>query len=99
VDIQGTQLLVLTGILNRTLSGPVAGRFTVTATVNGHPTTVWKGTILGFVEALIFTGRAVAHGTGPYAGQTLMLSFHERPATPTSPNPEVFDLTGFLVRH
>jgi hypothetical protein len=99
VDIQGTQLLVLTGALDETLSGPVAGHFTVTVIADGQPTVVWQGTIYGFVKALSFTGWAIAHGTGPYAGQTLTLAFQERPATPTNPNPEVFDLAGFLARH
>lgn len=98
VTIVGTQTLVLTGVLDATLSGPVAGRFTVTALVNGQHTTLWDGTIHGVIRALSFTGRAVARGAGPSAGQHLTLLYQERPATPDNPNPEVFDLTGFIVR-
>lgn len=98
VTIHGSQLLVLNGVLDQSLSGPVAGRFIVTAEINGRPTTIWEGAIHGVVNALIFTGRAIAHGEGPYAGQKLLLEFRERPATPSNPNPEVFDLTGFMTR-
>jgi hypothetical protein len=98
VDISGSQQLVLTGVLDRTLSGPVAGRFSVTAVVNGRPATIWEGAIHGRIRSLSFTGRAIAHGEGPYAGQKLVLHFLERPATPENPNPEVFDLTGTVTR-
>ena len=98
VDIVGSQQVVLYGVLDQTLSGPVAGSFTITAELDGQPTTIWKGTIHGVVDALIFTGQASAHGMGPYAGQRLTLYFQERAATPETPNPEVFDLAGFLSR-
>jgi len=98
VLITGSQIVVLNGVVDQTLSGPVAGSFTVTSDVNGGGATIWSGTVHGFVEGLIFTGRAVAQGQGPYAGQKLTLYFQERPATPENPNPEIFDLAGFLTR-
>jgi hypothetical protein len=99
VSIEGAQRVVLTGVLDETLSGPVAGRLTVTAVVNGQATTIWEGTIHGVLAGLSFIGRAVAHGAGPYTGQRLTLEYRERPATPTNPNPEVFALSGVLTRH
>src|SRR6478672_5548546 len=69
IHVVGTQLIVLNGVLDATLSGPVAGSLTVTVDVSGNPVTVWQGTVHGRVIGLIFTGQAVAHGVGRYAGQ------------------------------
>ena len=81
-----------------TPSGPAAGRSPITAVVDGRPTTVREGTIHAFLDALHFTGRAVARGAGPYAGQRLSPDYRERPATPEPPDPAVFDLAGVIAR-
>ena len=98
ISITGTQVIVLNGVLDATLSGPVAGSLTVTVDERGESIVVWQGTIHGRVDALIFTGQAVARGVGPHAGQQLKLTYQERPATPGVPNPEVFDLAGAVAR-
>jgi hypothetical protein len=96
ISIKGAEVIVLNGVLDATLSGPVAGTLTIATGITPESTTLWQGTIHGRVNALIFTGQAVAHGVGPYAGQHLKLTYQERPATPGNPNPEIFDLTGVL---
>ncbi len=97
VDIQGTQVLVLTGVVDETFSGPLAGSFVVTKDVGGVETLIWAGSVHGRLEQLSFTGQVVAQGQGPYAGLKLKLHMQEIPGTPDNPNPEVFDLTGSIL--
>ena len=92
--IQGTQVLVLNGVLDKTGSGPIAGRFTVKADVDGVEAVIWKGTVHGVLEGLHFTGKITAHGRGPYAGLILMLDVKE---IETPEPPEVFALTGYIL--
>ena len=93
--IQGTQLLVLNGVLDATGSGPIAGRFTVKAEdVDGVETVIWEGTVHGALEGLHFIGHITAHGQGPYAGLILMLDIEEIAPTETM---EVFELTGSIL--
>jgi hypothetical protein len=92
--IQGTQVLVLNGVLDETESGPIAGRFTVTAEVDDVETVIWKGTIHGTLEGLHFIGHITAHGRGPYAGLILTLDVEEIAPTETT---EKFELTGSIL--
>jgi hypothetical protein len=88
---QGTQVLVLNGVLDQTNSGPIAGRFTV---VDGVGTVIWEGTVHGVLDELHFTGEITAHGRGPYAGLILTLKVVE---TKPPETPEKFDLTGSIL--
>lgn len=97
IDIQGNQVLVLTGILDETLSGPASGSFVVTSDVGGAETVIWAGSVHGYLEQLSFNGQVVAQGEGPYAGLQLKLQMQEIPSTPDNPNPEVFDLNGSIL--
>jgi hypothetical protein len=92
--IQGTQVLVLNGVLDETGSGPIAGRFTVTAEVDGVEAVIWEGTVHGVLEKLHFTGEIKAHGRGPYAGLILTLDVVEIEPTETT---EEFALTGSIL--
>jgi len=97
VDIEGTQVLALTGVVDETFSGPLAGSFEVTSKVGGVETVIWAGSVHGHLEQLSFTGHVVAQGQGPYAGLKLKLQMQEIPATPGNPNPELFDLSGSIL--
>jgi hypothetical protein len=90
--IQGTQVLVLNGVLDDTQSGPIAGRFTVKADVDGA--VIWEGSVHGVLEGLHFTGEIKAHGRGPYAG--LILTLHIEEGAPME-DAEVFELTGSIL--
>ena len=89
--IQGTQLLVLNGVLDETGSGPIAGSFTVK---DDAETVIWKGTMHGTLEALHFIGHITAHGQGPYAGLILRLDVEEIAPTPTT---EEVALTEYIL--
>jgi hypothetical protein len=97
IDIQGHQVLALTGVLDHTLSGPATGSFVVTGDVGGVETVIWAGSIHGYLEQLSFTGQVVAQGQGPYSGLQLKLQMQEVAATPENPNPEVFDMSGSIL--
>jgi hypothetical protein len=92
-SIQGIQSLVLNGVLDATGSGPIAGRFTVKADIDGVETVLWEGTVHGALEGLHFSGEITAHGQGPYAG--LILTLHVEEIEPTDTTEE-FALTGSI---
>jgi hypothetical protein len=97
IAIDGTQTLVLNGSVDRSFSGPFSGTFTVRTLLEGQDTVIWEGHVHGQVVHLIFTGRITAHGQGPFAGMLLQLDVQEDDPTPETPNPETFDLTGWIL--
>ena len=94
IDIRGTQILVLTGILDATGSGFIEGSWIVISEVG---TVIWEGSTHGHVEQLSFTGEITGRGKGPYTGMKLTLDVQEIPAAPDNPNPEAFDLSGYIL--
>lgn len=93
-DMQGIQVLVLNGVLDATGSGPIAGRFTVKADIDGVETVIWEGMVHGALDGLHFIGQITAHGRGPYAGLRLRLDVEEIETTGTT---EEFEFTGSIL--
>jgi hypothetical protein len=58
---------------------------------------IWEGHVHGQVVEGSFTGRITAHGNGPFEGMLLQLDIQEDTPTMEHPNPETFDLTGWIL--
>jgi hypothetical protein len=93
IAIKGTQIVVLTGVIDDTGSGFIDGNWIV---ISASGTVIWEGAVHGHLEQFSFTGKVTAQGKGPYAGMTLKLDMQERPGTEDNPNSEVFDLSGHI---
>jgi len=75
INIEGTLIEEIIANLDETLSGPAHASFTVT--IDGEETVIWEGHASGQAVGLSTSGKAVAQGSGPFAGMKLKFSFEE----------------------
>ena len=92
IVIDGKQTVVLNGKLDQSFTGPFAGTYTVSTSLEGHDTVLWEGRVHGQVVQGNFTGRIIAYGSGPFAGMLLQLDILEDDS-----NADTFELIGLIL--